>query len=82
MLIDDQGAARLADFGCSTIMDCPEELSTESAFSVRFTAPEVFSSSVHTNQSDIYGFALTALHVRFIHDGYRMISGCSLQNLL
>jgi len=64
-MIDDEGHARLIDFGLSRLIDSEPGLMTSTTSSVRWCAPELLSSddAQVTKASDVYAFASTALEV-------------------
>jgi serine/threonine protein kinase len=68
-LIDDEGHARLADFGLITISETQNFNITLSLAgdkgSSRWMAPELFGGGVRKSRaSDIYAFGMTILEVR------------------
>jgi len=66
-MIDDDGHARLIDFGLARLIDEePSSTATSAASSMRWCAPELLRRNAQsTKASDVYALASTALEVTF-----------------
>jgi len=68
VLIDDDGTARLCDFGQSKLIGIAGFTATKFAGSVRYLAPELLPTDsdeklTPTRETDVYAFSMVALEV-------------------
>ena len=77
VLIDDEGNARLSDFGRARLLDAEGFITSLFAGSVDFVAPELFTqvetegradNSDFSTRSDVYAFAMLTFQVRYQRD--------------
>jgi serine/threonine protein kinase len=68
ILIDQEGHAKLTDFGLSVVLAEEEVTATTSSGPYRWNAPELFVGEdvFRTCESDIYAFGCTCLEVRVV----------------
>jgi serine/threonine protein kinase len=69
VMIDDQGHAKLIDFGLARVIDAKPGLTTSTTTTIRWCAPELIRSddARMTKSSDVYAFASTVLEVGISH---------------
>lgn len=60
LLIDDDGQVVLTDFGVAAITDGSATMTTSSAYTESYVAPEVLDTNRYSRASDIYSLAATA----------------------
>lgn len=63
ILLSDNDAAKVADFGLSRSEDLRTGTTREAAGTLAFMAPELLSENVFTEKSDVYSFAVTTYEV-------------------
>ena len=69
VLIDAFGDARIVDFGFATVtqnLDSVRSLSCQGGQTLRWSAPEVLNGERHSEEADIFAFAMVMVEVR--HD--------------
>ena len=69
ILVDDEGTARIADFGLATVID--EVIGADSsnrAGATRWMAPELVKEGLrqHTQQTDVWAYGCLFLEVRIV----------------
>ena len=67
ILMDDNGNARIADFGFTTVtlnLESVRSVQCQRGFTPRWTAPEVLDEGPHSKEADIFSFAMVMIEVR------------------
>jgi serine/threonine protein kinase len=84
VLVDNEGNARLADFGLSDVLNRIEIATTDVAEYARYQAPEIFlaedgNETLYTTHTDVFSFSMVALAVCGIYltGFFFIIEGCA-----
>lgn len=83
VLVDDDGNARISDYGLAFIIEPSEFTSIKTAGACRWTAPEIMnppeddaaneSPALFTKESDVYAFAMVVIEVGNIPINYQSV---------
>ena len=82
ILVDNSGAARIVDFGFTTVtqnLDSIRSASCQQGYTAQWAAPEVLNEGGYSKEADIFSFAIVMIEVRYGQPTvYRALAHCRL----